>query len=148
MVSDGFGMEGGRCSQLAITAVQHLVGPLCFHHQLTFCFFPANTCRILNQYVRLLVLARTYQSVNSVFLSQQTSTSRAYQSRNQPANMLIIEFQNHLANIKYLPLKNVAIRNKPTHALNVTLYEQYINFFVVVELVQFCMGVPTMVGRC
>jgi len=36
-----------------------------------------------------LVSVRAYQSGNSVFLSQQTSTSRAYQPRNQPANMLI-----------------------------------------------------------
>ena len=41
------------------------------------------------QPVRLLVSARAYQPANSVFLSQQTSTSRAYQPRNQPANRLI-----------------------------------------------------------
>jgi len=39
---------------------------------------------IHNQLVRLLVSARTYQPANSIFLSQQTSTSRPYQSRNQP----------------------------------------------------------------
>jgi hypothetical protein len=32
--------------QLAITAAQHLVGPLCFHHQLTSVFFSGNTWRI------------------------------------------------------------------------------------------------------
>ena len=37
------------------------------------------------QLVRLLVSARAYQPANSVFLSQQTSTS---QPRNQSANML------------------------------------------------------------
>ena len=42
------------------------------------------------QLIRLLVSARTYQPANSVFLSQQTSTSRAYQPRNQPANRLIV----------------------------------------------------------
>ena len=41
------------------------------------------------QPVRLLVSARAYQSANSVFLSQQTSTSRTYQPRNQPTNRLI-----------------------------------------------------------
>ena len=41
------------------------------------------------QPVRLLVSARAYQPANSVFLSQQTSTSRAYQPRNQPANKLL-----------------------------------------------------------
>ena len=40
-----------------------------------------------NQPVRLLVSARAYQPANSVFLSQQTSISRVYQPRNQPANM-------------------------------------------------------------
>ena len=39
--------------------------------------------------VRLLVSARAYQPWYSIFLSQQTSTSRAYQPRNQPANRLI-----------------------------------------------------------
>ena len=38
------------------------------------------------QPVRLLVSARAYQTANSIFLSQQTSTSRAHQPRNQPAN--------------------------------------------------------------
>ena len=41
-----------------------------------------------NQHVRLLVSARAYQLANNVFLSQQTSTSRAYQPRNQQANRL------------------------------------------------------------
>ena len=41
---------------------------------------------MVNQPVRLLVSVRTYQAANSVFLSQQTSTSQAYQPRNQPAN--------------------------------------------------------------
>jgi len=41
---------------------------------------------IVNQLVRLLVSVSAYQSGNSIFLSQQTSTSRAYQPRNQPAN--------------------------------------------------------------
>ena len=40
------------------------------------------------QPVRLLVSARAYQPANSVFLSQQISTSRAYQPRNQLANRL------------------------------------------------------------
>lgn len=68
--------------QLAITAAQHLVGPLCFHHQLT-----------------------------SVFFSRKYLEDIYYR---------VLEY---LANIKYLPPKNVEIRNKPTHALNVTLYE-------------------------
>ena len=42
------------------------------------------------QPVRSLVSARAYQPANSVFLSQQTSTSRAYQPRNQPTNKPII----------------------------------------------------------
>ena len=42
------------------------------------------------QPVRLLVSVRAYQPTNSVFPSQQTSTSRAYQPRNQPANMLVM----------------------------------------------------------
>ena len=43
------------------------------------------TCTSSNliQLVRLLVSVRAYQAVNSVFLSQQISTSRVYQSRNQ-----------------------------------------------------------------
>ena len=40
------------------------------------------------QPVRLLISARAYQPVNIVFLSRQTSISRAYQPRNQPANRL------------------------------------------------------------
>ena len=43
-----------------------------------------------NQPVRSLVSARAYQPANSIFLSQQISTSRAYQFRNQPANKLNI----------------------------------------------------------
>ena len=39
------------------------------------------------QLIRLLVLARAYQPVNNIFLSQQTSTSRTYQPRDQSANM-------------------------------------------------------------
>jgi len=48
---------------------------------------------ITTQPVRLLVSAKAYQPANSVFLSQQTSTStsRAYQPRNQPANRLTIK---------------------------------------------------------
>jgi len=42
-----------------------------------------------NQHIRLLVAAIAYQPWYSVFLSQQTSTRQAYQSRNQPANRLI-----------------------------------------------------------
>jgi len=38
------------------------------------------------QSVRLLISVRAYQPANSIFLSQQTSISRTYQSRNQPAN--------------------------------------------------------------
>jgi len=34
---------------------------------------------MFNQPVRLLVSAKAYQPANSVFLSQQTSTSQAYQ---------------------------------------------------------------------
>ena len=41
------------------------------------------------QRVRLLVSARAYQPANNIFLSQQTSISRTYQSRNQPAKKLI-----------------------------------------------------------
>ena len=41
------------------------------------------------QPVRLLVSAKAYQLANSIFLSQQTSTSRTYQPRNQPANRLV-----------------------------------------------------------
>ena len=47
-----------------------------------------------NQPVRLLVLARAYQPRYSVFLSQQTSTSRTYQPRNQLANILNINKSN------------------------------------------------------
>ena len=36
--------------------------------------------------IRLLVSARAYQSANSAFLSQQSSTSRAYQPRIQPVH--------------------------------------------------------------
>jgi len=36
-----------------------------------------------NQHVHLLVLDRAYQPANNIFLSQQISTSRAYQPRNQ-----------------------------------------------------------------
>ena len=42
----------------------------------------------VSQPVRLLVSARAYQPANSVFLSQQNSTSRAYQPKNQSANGL------------------------------------------------------------
>jgi len=38
-----------------------------------------------SQPVRLLVSAGVYQPANSVFLSQQASTSQAYRPRNQPA---------------------------------------------------------------
>jgi len=48
------------------------------------------------QHVRLLISARAYQLTNSVFLSQRSSTSRAYQSRNQPANMLYSYFEQRL----------------------------------------------------
>jgi len=44
---------------------------------------------VLSEPVRLLVSARAYQPANSVFLSQQTSTSRAYQPKNQLANRAI-----------------------------------------------------------
>jgi len=40
------------------------------------------------RHVRLLVSARAYQPVNSIFLSQQISISRVYQSRNRPTNWL------------------------------------------------------------
>ena len=39
------------------------------------------------QPVRLLVSARVYQPWYSIFLSQQTSISRAYQHQNQPAKL-------------------------------------------------------------
>jgi len=40
----------------------------------------------INQPVRLLVSAVAYQPWYNIFLSQQTSTSQAYQPKNQPAN--------------------------------------------------------------
>ena len=39
---------------------------------------------------RSLVSVRAYQSANSIFLSQQASTSQVYQPRNQPANRLVV----------------------------------------------------------
>ena len=48
------------------------------------------------QPVRLLVSVRAYQPANSAFLSQQTSISRAYQPRNQPANRPIVRKQGAL----------------------------------------------------
>jgi len=38
---------------------------------------------------RLLVSSRAYQSIKSIFFSQQTNSSRIYQLRNQPSNMPI-----------------------------------------------------------
>jgi len=40
------------------------------------------------QAICLLVSVRAYQSANSVFLSQEISTSQTYQPKNQPANRL------------------------------------------------------------
>ena len=42
------------------------------------------------QHVRLLVSVRAYQSVNSSFLSQQTSINRTYQPETDQRNRLII----------------------------------------------------------
>jgi len=44
----------------------------------------------VNQPVRLMVSAKAYQPANSVFLSQQTSTSWAYHPRNQPCKDVLI----------------------------------------------------------
>ena len=43
--------------------------------------------------VRVLVSARTYQSANNIFFSQQTSTNQIYQSKNQPTNIPIVSMQ-------------------------------------------------------
>jgi len=47
------------------------------------------------QPVRLLVLTRAYQPWYSIFLTQQTSTSRVYQSRNRSANRKMITYHHH-----------------------------------------------------
>jgi len=62
----------------------------------------------VTQLVRLLVSVRTYESANSIFLSQQTSTSRAYQPRNKPANRLMIHLLGKDASIKTL-IQSLAI---------------------------------------
>jgi len=49
-----------------------------------------------NQHVHSLVSVRVYQLANSVFLLQQISISRAYQPRNQPANMPYIIYWQHM----------------------------------------------------
>ena len=48
----------------------------------------ASTSYLAIRIVVALAATRVYQSANGIFLSQQTSISRTYQPRNQPANRL------------------------------------------------------------
>ena len=67
-------------------------GPKTHTYYIIISLFPMQAMAIIEaqvahiQSVRLLISVRAYQPANSIFLSQQTSTSRTYQSINQPAN--------------------------------------------------------------
>ena len=86
-----YATSGARPSSAFVLAIHACLG----HHATTIYIFvwiwqitldtlPLHAA--ITQPDGLLVSARAYQSINSIFLLQQTSTSRAYQPRNQPAN--------------------------------------------------------------
>ena len=81
-------------------------GPKTHTYYIIISLFPMQAMAIIEaqvahiQSVRLLISVRAYQPANSIFLSQQTSISRTYQSRNQPANRPIDAKQSQLINSK------------------------------------------------
>ena len=84
------------------------------------------------QHVRLLVSARAYQPANSVFLSQQTSTSRAYQPRNQPTNRPIDSYFSYSILFPYSHALCIYLRKK-----TLVIYLRCISMVLVFLLVQW-----------
>jgi len=62
----------------------------------------------------LVVSAKAYQPWYSIFLSQQTSTSQAYQPRNQPASRLMLS--KSLLNAIYIKVAVIFVQKEEKYS--------------------------------